>query len=133
MTNAKTRIRNPKSEIAPVVGGAAGHRVLPLVVGLLLPGAPLLQAQSFSLDWFSVDGGGGVSTGGVYSVSGTIGQPDAGMMSGGNFLLQGGFWAGIVVPSTGEVPALFIRWSSDSVIISWSPATAGMLRRSGHL
>jgi hypothetical protein len=29
------------------------------------------------LDWFTIDGGGGTSTGGVYAVSGTIGQPDA--------------------------------------------------------
>lgn len=34
-------------------------------------------AQSYSIDWFTIDGGGGTSTGGVYSVSGTIGQPDA--------------------------------------------------------
>ena len=35
-------------------------------------------AQSYQIDWFTIDGGGGTSTGGVYSVSGTIGQPDAG-------------------------------------------------------
>src|ERR1051326_8545441 len=42
----------------------------------------------FSIDWYKVAGGGGTSTGGVYAVSGTIGQPDAGpTMSGGNFSL----------------------------------------------
>ncbi|HWN96366.1 MAG TPA: hypothetical protein VNT99_15150, partial [Methylomirabilota bacterium] len=51
------------------------------------------RAQSYSIDWFTIDGGGGTSTGGVYSVSGTIGQPDAGTMSGGNYSLAGGFWA----------------------------------------
>jgi hypothetical protein len=35
----------------------------------------------------------GTSTGRVYSVSGTIGQPDAGKMSGGNYTLDGGFGA----------------------------------------
>jgi hypothetical protein len=33
------------------------------------------RAQSYSIDWFTIDGGGGTSTG-VYSVSGTIGQQD---------------------------------------------------------
>lgn len=28
-------------------------------------------AQSYSIDWFTVDGGGGTSTGDVYSVSGS--------------------------------------------------------------
>src|SRR5258708_36650920 len=62
-----------------------------LAVLLLLPTTGL--AQSYSIDWFTIDGGGGTSTGGVYSVSGTIGQPDAGQMSGGNFTLAGGFWS----------------------------------------
>jgi hypothetical protein len=33
------------------------------------------NAQSYSIDGSTVDGGGGSSTGGVYGVSGTIGQP----------------------------------------------------------
>jgi hypothetical protein len=82
-------------------------------------------AQPYPIDWSTLDGGGGTSTGGAYSVSGTIGQPDAGMMSGGNFSLSGGFWPGIIVSSTGEAPTLFIQQAGDSVILSWSPATAG--------
>ena len=35
------------------------------------------HAQSFSIDWFTVDGRGGASPGGVFAVSGTLGQPDA--------------------------------------------------------
>lgn len=31
-----------------------------------------------AINWHTTDGGGGTSNGGVYSVSGTIGQPDAG-------------------------------------------------------
>jgi hypothetical protein len=37
-----------------------------------------VHAQSYFIDWYTIDGGGGTSTGGVYSVSGTIGRPDAG-------------------------------------------------------
>ena len=31
-------------------------------------------AQSYSIDWYKIAGGGGTSTGGTYQVSGTIGQ-----------------------------------------------------------
>jgi len=46
-----------------------------------------VQAQPYSIDWHKVSGGGGTSTGGVYSVSGTIGQHDAGgpMIGGAYF------------------------------------------------
>jgi hypothetical protein len=44
--------------------------------------------------WYSVDGGGGTfSTGGVFGVGGTVGQPDAGVSSGGVFSVTGGFWS----------------------------------------
>jgi hypothetical protein len=51
----------------------------------------------YDLSWFTVDGGGVMfSTGGEFELSGTIGQPDAGMMTGGDFQLFGGFWFPVV-------------------------------------
>ena len=91
----------------------------------LLALALTARAQSYSIDGYTVDSGGGTSTGGVYSVTGTIGQPDAGAMSGGHFTLEGGFWPGVIVPSSGEVPTLFIRTVGPSVQIGWEPDTAG--------
>ena len=45
------------------------------------------------IDWNTVDGGGGSSTDGTIFLSGTIGQPDAGRMTGLPFLsLSGGYW-----------------------------------------
>jgi len=47
----------------------------------------------------TIDGGGGLRTtsnGGQFQLSGTIGQPDAGVMAGGSFELTGGYWFGIV-------------------------------------
>jgi len=42
---------------------------------------------------WTVDGGGGVTcTGGGYELSGTVGQPDVGLASGGDLTLSGGFW-----------------------------------------
>src|SRR5438067_761347 len=50
--------------------------------------------RGFDLSWNTIDGGGGTSsTGGQYSLGGTVGQPDAGSMSGGSYQLDGGFWA----------------------------------------
>ncbi|MFN0134946.1 MAG: hypothetical protein ACKVS9_02390 [Phycisphaerae bacterium] len=54
--------------------------------------APAAVGQVFSIDWHTIDGGGGTSLGGLFEVSGTIGQPDAGVLTGGSFELSGGFW-----------------------------------------
>ena len=54
-----------------------------------------LHAQTgdpYDLTWSTIDGGGGRSTGGAFILEGTIGQPDAGLMSGGDYVLAGGFW-----------------------------------------
>jgi len=51
------------------------------------------SAGSYTLTWFSIDGGGGNSSGGTYSLGGIIGQPDAGRMSGGSYVITGGYWA----------------------------------------
>src|SRR6266487_6201267 len=60
------------------------------------------------------------STGGVYSVSGTIGQPDAGKMSGGNFTLDGGFWGIIAAVQTAGAPLLRIaRTITNTVMVAW--------------
>jgi len=54
-------------------------------------------ADDFAIDWWTIDGGGDMwTTGGEFELSGTIGQPDASttVMTGGDFELAGGFWAG---------------------------------------
>jgi hypothetical protein len=103
--------------------------ILPALTGSLLCGLQNISAQNYSIDWFTVDGGGGTSTGGVYSVSGTIGQPDAGTMSGGNYTIQGGFWSVIAAIQTEGAPLLTITRSGPSVIVSWpSPSTGFVLQ-----
>jgi len=57
--------------------------------------AALSLAQSgFEISWWTVDGGGGSAGGTGYRLSGTLGQPDAGRLTGGAFTLGGGFWCG---------------------------------------
>jgi len=48
---------------------------------------------AFRIDRSTLDGGGGRSQGGVFSLQGTIGQPDAARSSGGAYVLAGGFWS----------------------------------------
>ncbi len=50
-------------------------------------------AQDFEITRTTIDGGGVMSsTGGGFDLSGSIGQPDAGVLSGGELTLTGGFW-----------------------------------------
>ena len=49
-------------------------------------------APDYDLSWYTVDGGGGTSSGGDFVLTGTAGQPDAGDLTGGDFELRGGFW-----------------------------------------
>jgi hypothetical protein len=82
-------------------------------------------AQPYSIDWCKIAGGGGTSTGGVYSVSGTIGQPDTGgPLTGGNYSLTGGFWAAYAVQTTGA-PVLSIKLTTtNTAVVYWpSPST----------
>lgn len=64
---------------------------------LFLAGASsgALRAQSLDSSWHTFDTGGGVSAGGNFVLSGTIGQPDAGApLVAGIYRLDGGFWPG---------------------------------------
>jgi len=79
----------------------------------------------YSIDWHTIDGGGGISTGGVYSVSGTIGQPDAGpTMTNGQYTLTGGFWALPQAVQAPGAPLLSIAAAGPGfATISWTPGT----------
>ena len=87
---------------------------------LVLLHCSIARAQTYSIDWSTIDGGGGTSTGGVYAVTGTIGQPDAGKMSGGNYAIDGGFWGIIAAVQTPGAPLLTItRTTTNTVAVSW--------------
>jgi len=94
-----------------------------LYLGLLIPAFGF--AQQYSVDWYKISGGGGTSTGSTYSVSGTIGQPDAsGAMQGGNYSVTGGFWSLYAVQTVGA-PLLTITNAGNQAIVSWSPSATG--------
>ncbi len=103
-----------------------------LIVSLLAAG--VCFAQQYSIDWYKISGGGGASTNGQYSLSGTIGQHDAGTaMTGGNYSLTGGFWALYAVQTTGA-PLLTIKGTNGMVMVSWpSPSTGFNLQFNTNL
>jgi hypothetical protein len=108
-------------------------RTTPLLAFALLAFPACAGAQNFNIDWFTIDCGGGTSTGGVYSVSGTIGQPDAGArMTNGNYSLTGGFWSLPAAIQTPGAPTLFITRAPapGMVTISWAPNTPGFVLQS---
>jgi hypothetical protein len=83
---------------------------LALAAGLV---AVTCATASWAFDpitWRTVDGGGvSASGGGAYSLGGTIGQHDAGVMGSGAWSLRGGFWRGgatAAVGVAGDLPAV---------------------------
>jgi len=75
------------------------YKIVLAVIGLVLLASAGALAQSaggdFEITKSTIDGGGGTSTGGDFSLTGTIGQADASpvISTGGDFALAGGFWA----------------------------------------
>jgi hypothetical protein len=121
-------MKNPKSRFMH----HASSRTLRLATALgfvFALAANLVRAQSYSVDWFTIDGGGGTSTGGVYSVSGTIGQPDAGgPMTNGQYAVTGGFWAlPTAIQVTGAPILAIVPATPGNATLSWTPATAGFV------
>jgi len=83
------------------------------------------HAQSYSISWHKIAGGGGTSTNGPYTLSGTIGQADASrQMTGGNFSITGGFWSYVAVQTPGA-PLLTITYSANQAVVSWPSSITG--------
>jgi hypothetical protein len=72
------------------------------IVVLLLSFAAVAQADDgtgnavasdgYTVSWWTVAGGGSTAGGGNFALSSTSGQSDAGLLTGGDFTLHGGFW-----------------------------------------
>jgi hypothetical protein len=103
---------------------------------VLLLTAVCAHSQPYSINWYKIAGGGGTSAGGVYSVSGTIGQHDAGgPMTGGSYSLTGGFWSLIGVVQTPGAPLLtvFLAPQLSAVTIFWPSGGSFTLQTNGNL
>lgn len=98
--------------VALVFGRRRRARVLLAVLGISLLLSTLalaLVAQGYTISWWTVDGGGDASSGDGYTLSGAVGQADAGpVLSHGSYTLTGGFWGG-AMPSYRLYLSLVLR------------------------
>lgn len=105
---------------------------------LVVAGAfvPAVASGQFSIDWWTIDGGGGTSRGGDFSLSGTIAQSDAGApQQGGDFEVTGGYWPGVpTVIQTPDAPQLRIMKDSETgeMTIIWPLPDDGFELRSSR-
>jgi hypothetical protein len=68
----------------------------------------LAQSGPLEIPWYTIDGGGTTaSSGGDFVLSGTVGQPDASVSSGGIYAVRGGFWGVASVPDI-EVSTVYL-------------------------
>src|SRR5262249_48482890 len=71
-------------------------------------GAAAQTGGGFDLSWNVIAGGGATgSSGDAFEVDGTVGQPATNTLSGENFVLTSGVWAGVVTrpaPWGGDCP-----------------------------
>jgi hypothetical protein len=87
----------------------------------------------YSIDWFTVDGGGSTTSDGVYEITGTIGQPDAGSVIAGNYVIEGGFWSDLE-PVPGAPDLTIERVSPSSVLVFWpAPSDGFVLQQNTNL
>lgn len=90
-----------------------------LFSALLLTSTAVAQ---FEIARFTIDGGGGTSSGLGFDLSGTIGQADAGTMTDGTFTLNGGFWTPVEctclsdVNADGQIDGLDIQGFVDCLV-----------------
>jgi len=102
-------------------------------VALLAPSARA-QSTNYSISWHTIGGGGGTSSGGNFTVSGTIGQPATSAMSGGSYSLTGGFWSIIATVQTPGAPLMSVTLAGKLATISWpAPAPGFVLEQSQNL
>lgn len=82
---------------------------LVLTLAGLLIAPPAACAQDFAIDSFTLDSGGGTSSGGGFEMNGIITQPEPDAMSGGGFSVAGEFLSLVAaVPSPTPVTSVTI-------------------------
>ena len=103
-------------------------RALAAVLLIVLAQLTAMRAAEYAVNWWTTDGGGGTSASadGRFSMSGTIGQPDAGTMSGGPFTLSGGFWYSQTPPCDCRITCMPSP-DGHSLVLNWPACCAGFV------
>ena len=109
---------------------------LPLVamLGAVLATANGSLAQSFDGTWFAIDGGGGLSVGGSYSLAGSVSPSDAGTITGGSYALTGSYWSAPGELSVGDPPRLEMIRTTGGLVLRWPfPSEGWSLEQTSEL
>ena len=85
------------------------------------PAAASQPDQVLDVDAWSVDSGGGSTSGGDFTLTAAIGQPDAGELTAGDTALSGGLWAGGAIP----MPEIFADGFETGDTSAWSSTVGG--------
>ena len=91
--------------------------------------AGLCAWAQLAIDRHTIESGGGISTGGVHSVNGTVGQYEANpfQVTGGPFTLDGGFWTVYAVQTAGAPYLSIVPAGPGQALISWMPDAPGWI------
>jgi hypothetical protein len=97
-----------------------------ILLSLVLLSPTAAFTQPYAIDWVKSSGGGGKSSGGIFQVSGTIGQHDAAdTITGGNYSVTGGFWSLVSIIQSAGAPMLTITHFGNTVKVSWPYPSSG--------
>ena len=84
------------------------------------PAGSKTAMQADGMAAWSVDSGGGASSGGTFELIAAVGQPDAGQLSLGGTVVAGGLWARPV-----DLQALFYDGFEDGGTGEWASVVGG--------
>jgi hypothetical protein len=95
-------------------------RLATTIAFLMAAAVTVARAQNYGVDWSSITGGGGSITAGVYTITGTIGQPETGRLNSSDFTIDGGFWSIVAAIQEPGAPLLSVRFTqTNTVVVSW--------------
>ena len=98
-------------------------RLATTIAFLMAAGVTIARAQNYGVDWSTIGGGGGTSTAGVYTITGTIGQPGAGRLNSSDFTIDGGSWSIVAAMQEPGAPLLSLRHTQTNTIVASWPMT----------
>jgi len=85
------------------------------------------HAQPYAIENATISNGSDTSSGGQYTLSGTIAQPASDSASSSGYGLASGFWSAVIPLNTPDAPLLTITKTGEYIVLSWS-ASAGVFK-----
>ena len=87
-------------------------------------------AAQYTIDWYTMDAGGGSGAAGAFEMHGTLGQPDPFSGAAGGVICVGGYWSLL----DEAVPLLRIFRVGPNVVLGWpNPSPGFALQASPNL